>query len=70
MQIKSSFEHHSPIVCTTVLHGLEQGRVFSIIPRNDGTFGVFEECDQHFGVELTREQLLLLAKEIEEVATT
>ncbi len=48
-----------PLLCR-----LREERIFSVGPARDGRLGFMEECDAHFGVLLTREEVRQLADEL------
>ena len=51
----------------SVLEALDQSDVFKIYKFKDG-FEIIEQCDSVFGLSVTKEQLLILADEIRELA--
>ena len=51
----------------SVLEALDQSDVFKIYKFKDG-FEIIEKCDSVFGLSVTKEQLLILADEIRELA--
>lgn len=54
---------------TSVLEKLDDESVLGIIPLPEqGMFEIYERCDEYFSVKLTADELLQLAKEIEEMA--
>lgn len=44
------------------------GRVFEIIKNDDGTFSIWECCDNYFSEDFTADELRELAQEIIELA--
>lgn len=53
---------------TPLLDWLDDSRVFSLTKVENDLFEIEESCDRAFSVELTKEMLLALAKEIEFIA--
>jgi hypothetical protein len=53
---------------TPILRRLEDERVFSVTPMDEGGFYIQEQCDTWFAVELTRDELLALADELKALA--
>ena len=51
-----------------ILELLLEKRVLDIYQNNAGQFELVEQCDQWYGVTLTKEQMLQLAEEIKELA--
>jgi len=53
-----------------ILEKLCYNRVFSITKRDnkDGTFLFMEMCDDYFGVDLTKDEMLQLSEEIKSLA--
>lgn len=45
-----------------------RNRIFSVRRLETGTFLFREECDQWFAEELTREEVIALSRELEELA--
>jgi hypothetical protein len=62
--LKQEREHSS------ILEALDIKRIFSVQKLNDGTFDFVEQCDQCFGLALTKDQLLGLIEELKELANT
>ena len=52
----------------TVLAALCEAQVFIVDKTNDGRFRFTERCDDYYSAILTRDQMLLLAAEIAEMA--
>ena len=48
----------------TILDLLNDEQVFAIDANADGTYEVYEKCDTHYAVTLTRDQMVELAQEI------
>jgi hypothetical protein len=53
-----------------LLKKLESKKVFSINKQKNGQFLIEEGCDTYYSVEFTAEELIELAKEIEQLAKT
>jgi hypothetical protein len=58
----------SKLVKTPILDLVSKHRVFDISKDGEGEFELYERCDQHFGIGLSREQLLQLADELRALA--
>lgn len=54
--------------CMSILKILEDNNVFGILNNADGTFKVFEMCDQYFDLELTANEMMELSREIMDMA--
>ena len=52
----------------TILRCLEKARVISIEKREDGLFYIYELCDIYYEAGLSKEQMIVLAGEIRNIA--
>lgn len=50
------------------LSNYHSGRVFEIVKNDDGTFSIWEQCDNYFSLDFTADELIELAEEIIELA--
>lgn len=51
-----------------IMKRLSDARVLDILRTDAGKFSFTEACDQYFDLDLTREEVLELAKELEAIA--